>query len=400
MNSFGVQLSHLLVARPDGTDPRAEAIRVLAEHRVLAGLKDATSVWVRSESAMVIVPRTDDERVLTLDEDDRIETTLSLAALSSAFSVAGLTLAMYGDEPMADVDESDGSGLEYGDATQSAVRVASFSRRALLSARVLAQVNRVTVEHVESAGWSLQLFQTTEPTRGWATSRAEGPSIDVNRPGADAGVWIDVDLGGRRGTAMFWPDAERDTVPVLDIASITQSESVDVYRRLLTEGDGSRDELEEIAHLYPLDVDAAHASLAAEALGGIVGADERLRAFLGAFGVADTLIDFSLDADEASADLERHVVTPDGWLAVMGESAVDGYSAAVPLSRRGTALSRAAGWLRENPLRSGALALGELAIGAALFSRGGRVRRVFGAVVMADAAIDAMIAAVRARRSR
>ncbi len=78
--------------------------------------------------------------------------------------------------------------------------------------------------------------------------------IELNR--ADADVWFEV-TAGNGGPVPLWTDAERDTLPVLDIDAIRVPETAEIYRRLLTEGDGSRDELLELAAAVRLDVDAA-----------------------------------------------------------------------------------------------------------------------------------------------
>lgn len=413
MNSFGVQLTYASVHREDEGDPREAALGVLRAQRVLAGIQDATAEWDPQGESVLLIPTTDDGTVLTLGDDDRIVTELSVTGLRTMFADAGLALSLLDTDDDAEPEESeefdefddelDSLADEYAtvDFEVKPVRVASFSRRSLWSARYLAQANRVPVEHVEAGGWSLQLYQTTEPTKSWPSSGAELPSIDVNRPGSAGGIWVDVTVGGLLShPTPFWLDAERDTVPVLDLDAITVSESAEVYRRLLGEGDGSRDELEEIAGTHRFDVDAAHAALRAEALGGIVGSEARVRAFLTAFGVPDELIAFSLDADAAAPDLERHVVTPDGWGKVIGEAIVDGYSESVPLSRRDRPVPRLARWLRAEPWRRITVSGVQLAVGVAAASGGGRVRRGAGALLIIDALGDIVAWSIRRRRGQ
>lgn len=431
MNSFGVQLSYASVDRGDNSDPRERTRELLVEHRVLGAIRDATAEWGDSDDAVVLIPVTDDGRVLTLTATDTIESVLTGTELRAAFDAAGLNLWLSSgadaDEPSRDdvedstepgaidaaleiADESDiGSEPDFdeeftddfdpADFEAEPVQVASFSRRPLTSARLLAQANRTQVEHVEVDGWSLQSYRTTETTDEWSSSVAERPSIELNRVAAPGASWVDVTVGGlTAGPVPFWVDAERDTQPVLDLAAITVPETVEVYRRLLTEGDGSRDDLQELAERCELDVDAAHAALTAEALGGVIGEEARLRTFLAAFGLPDVLVEVALTGDTNT--VETAVIEPRGWLNALGEMAVDGYVATIPLSRRERPVPRLARWLGQRPLLSMAASVGELVAGAFGASRLRGVGRAVGVLLIIDAVADLVLWIVRLRRAR
>ncbi|MFP3344636.1 hypothetical protein R0J87_19355, partial [Halomonas sp. SIMBA_159] len=76
-NSFGIQLSYASVDRGDGSDPRPSARDILSLLRVPAGMRDATATWDDREEAVLAIPVTDDGHVLTLSEEDTVESTLS-----------------------------------------------------------------------------------------------------------------------------------------------------------------------------------------------------------------------------------------------------------------------------------------------------------------------------------
>lgn len=412
-NSFGVHLSYASVDRGDGTDPRPAARDVLSLLRVPAGVRDATAAWDDREEAVFAIPVTDDGHVLTLSRQDTIESSLSVSELKAAFEEKGLTLWLDADEdaisfdPVEEpfdelIDDSVEAGaVEAEDAAidpalfaAPAVQVSAFSHRGPGVARILATARRMTVDHRESGDWSLQQFETSEPTGDWSTSAAEVPVIELNR--AETAVWFEVTVGGG-GPIPFWTDTERDTEPVLDIETIGVPETAEIYRRLLTEGDGSRDELLEIAAVVRLDVDAAHRALMPEALGGVIGAQARERAFLASFGVAPDLMDAAFD--RATAPAARRFL-PVGWRTAVRETAIAGVGEFTPLTRRERPLARLGDALRRRPAVGLALSLGEFAAGAWVTSRTRGVGRAVGLLLVVDAVLDAAISITRIRRGR
>lgn len=415
-NSFGVHLSFASVDRGDGSDPRETAHDILFRLRVPAGLRDAGSAWGDREEAAFGIPVTDDGRVLTLSEDDLIETTLSAQELKLAFHEHGLMLWMDvgGDEAADGIDHLESveevvhadeemfpAELEADSSSDPAlfaahtVKVSAFSHRGPGMARVLASARGITVDHRESGDWSLQQFETSEPTGHWVGSKAELPLIELNR--ADTGAWFEVTVGSG-GPIPFWTEAERDTRAVLDIEAIRVAETAEIYRRLLTEGDGSRDDLLEISAVVALDVDAAHRALLPEALGGVVGAEARQRAFVSAFGVPSGLIDAAVHAESAVAGAVRRF-SPVGWWPALRETAIAGVGEFTPLTRRGRLLSRAADALRRRPSLGLALTFGELAAGVWAVSRWRGTGRALGVVIVIDAVIDTTIWLSRLRRN-
>ncbi|GAB3601132.1 hypothetical protein GCM10027408_32240 [Microbacterium tumbae] len=382
--------------------------------RVPAAVRDATAAWSNGQEAVVAIPVTDDGRVLTLDADDAIAMTLTVRALLAAFREAGLTLwldagddvgddvgddeaelADASDEFGADAETPAGADAEIDPAlfAPAVVQVASFSHRGPGMARVAAQLQQSEVEHVESGVWSLQRFSTAEPSGAGSASGADLPVIELSRTEIGDG-WFDVRLPS--GVVPFWTDAERDAQPVLDIDAITVPETAAIVHRLLTEGDGSRDDLLEVASRTPLDVDAAHAALIPEALGGVVGAEARQRAFLAAFGVPAELIDAAF-GEPGALEVRRFV--PTGWWALVRELLIEGAGGLTPLTRRGCPTARFGRMLRERPLRGVALSTAELTAGLAL-SRLRGVGRVLGILLVVDAVVDLLIWAVRLRRVR
>ncbi|HWV48562.1 MAG TPA: hypothetical protein VN035_03820, partial [Microbacterium sp.] len=334
---------------------------------MMAAVRDAVAAWDDRAEAVLAIPLTDDDAVLTLTGDDTVATTLTVDALRAAFADAGLTLHLDADAPGGEIppgfeefeaefagepdDELDEVGADLFEPTP--VQVAAFSHRGPAVARLLAEANRTTVAHIEAGEWSVQRFRTADPTAGWVSSRAELPVIEVNR--TDAGdTWIEVTAGS--GTVPFWPDAERDTQPVLDIDAIRVPETAEVYRRLLTEGDGGRDELIELATLTRLDVDAAHRALIAESLGGVGGTQERRRAFLLAFGIPDALIAQAFDGADAPG-VRRF--EPVGWPSAVWSTLVAGVGELTPLTRRNTFFPRAAAAIRRRPALGLAISTGE-----------------------------------------
>lgn len=410
-NSFGVQLSYASVDRGDGSDPRAAAQDVLARLRVLAGVRDATGDWGDAQDAVLTIPLTDDRHVLTLNDEDGVSSTLTTAELRAAFQEQGLTLWLDADDDTdEDVDdaldisvEGDADGEDSAEDMDDidpalfdapTVQVSAFSHRGPTIARVLASARRTPVDHRESGDWSLQQFESADPTADWVSSRAELPLIELSR--TESGAWFDVTAVGT-GTVPFWPDAERDTRAVLDIEAIRVPETAEIYRRLLTEGDGNRDELLGIAAVVPLDVDAAHRALIPESLGGVIGSEARLRAFVAAFGVAPDLIDAAF-AENATVPERRFL--PTGWWPTLWETAIAGMGELSPLTRRRRPLVRLEDALLRRPALGLAVTLGELGTGVWAASRRRGPGRFLGVLLIVDAVIDAAIWVTRIRRGR
>ncbi|MFK3676109.1 hypothetical protein ACI2IP_00170 [Microbacterium sp. NPDC090218] len=404
-NSFGVHLSSASVDRGDGSDPRATAQEVLARLRVPAGLRDATQEWGDREEAVLAVPVTDDGHVLTLTEEDGIASTLTAGELRAAFREQGLVLWLDVEvDPADDAGEAEDVAAEDEPDADDAidpslfafpsVQVSAFSHRGPGVARILASMRRMAVDHQESGEWSLQQFVTADPTGEWVTSKAELPVIELNR--IDSGAWIEV-TAGKGGPIPFWTDAERDTRPVLDIEAIRVPETAEICRRLLAEGDGSRDELLEIAAAVTLDVDAAHRALMPEALGGVVGSEARQRAFLAAFGVAPDLIDAAYGDGIVGAGRRFLPVKP--WTALR-ETAIAGFGELTPLTRRGRPFARISEAIRRRPAVGLALSLAEFTAGTWLTSRVRGRGRFLGVLLVIDALIDLAIWIARIRRSR
>lgn len=414
-NSFGVHVSYASVDRSDGSDPRSVAVDILARLRVPAALRDATEEWGEQQEAVLAIPVTDDGRVLTLSADDLVESTLTAAALRDAFQEQQLTLWLDAD---GDVDVAADDDVEFGQSGQDAeapapqtegetdalidagafdlptVQVATFSHRGPAVARILATARGVAVDHLESGEWSLQRLETAEPTGDWVVSQADLPLVELNR--AESATWFMVTTGGG-DIVPFWTDAERGTRAVLDIDAITVPETAEIYRRLLTEGDGSRDELLEVAARVALDVDAAHRALIPESLGGVIGERARHQAFIAAFGVPSDLIDAAFD--DAAAPVGRRFV-PVGWWAVVRETAIAGVGEATSLTRRQRPFARLADAVRRRPVWGLALAAGELTAGVWAMSRSHRAVKGVGVLLVIDALIDALICVTRIRRSR
>lgn len=412
-NSFGVQLSYASVDRGDGTDPRAQAHEILSRLRVPAGIQDAASEWGERDEAVVEVPLTDDGHVLTLSDDDRIETNLTSGDLKAAFTEHGLTLWLNTDydadndldaetTSIDDVPVEESGVCSDDDVTPmnsalfaaSTVHVASFSHRGPGTARFLATMRRTEVTYSESEEWSLQQFNTSEPAGFGGNLKAELPVVELNR--ADSIVWFEV-TASKDGAIPFWPEAERGTVPVLDLEAITVPETAEICRRLLAEGDGSHDELLQIARAVPLDVDAAHRALMAESLGGVVGAEARQRAFVAAFGVPTNLVEAAVDG-VASGPQQRFL--PVGWGTMLRESVIAGLGEGTPLTRRHRPINRLVEAFQNRPALAAGLLLAELIAGGFAVSRLRGTGRFIGFALLSDAVIDATILITRIRRSR
>ncbi|WP_226532488.1 hypothetical protein [Microbacterium paraoxydans] len=410
-NSFGVHLSAASVDRGDGSDPRSQAHDILAGLRVPAGVRDAGDEWDDHSEALLAIPVTDDGQVLTLTGEDRIATTLSVTDLREAFRAQGLSLWLEsGIDPDDDgletedlddlVDENgEEDPEEVEDELDSpfvlpTVRVCAFSHRGPAVARLLSSMRRMAVDHQESGEWSLQQFETSEPTGDWTTSRAELPVIELNRVDGDA--WIEV-TAPKGGPIPFWIDAERGTRPVLDLEAIRVPETLEICRRLLAEGDGSRDELLEIAATVRLDVDAAHRALMPESLGGVVGAEARQRAFLAAFGIAPDLIDAAFDGRVARPN--RRFLPLGPW-ATLRETAIAGVGEFTALTRRDRPIARLGQAVRRRPTVGLSLALAEFGAGMWLTSRASGRGKSVGVLLVVDALIDVAIWITRIRRGR
>lgn len=382
------------------------------------------------EEAVFLVPVTDDGFVVALDADDRLTFGLTIAALRELFRDEGLTLWLF--DPSSDHDDDDGASLSAreeaafseleqsfdapGDEVVAAagvddvdvpdtelVRVSEFSHRGPVAARVTAQLLRTDVTYRTRGTWSLLRYRTGESFPGFAGNTFDDVVIVLNAP-AHGDAWIEiVDVAGR--TAWFWPNAERDTEPVLDIGSIAVPEIADLYRRMLSEADGSIDELELLDLGTPVDVPAAYRACAPESVGGIPGAERRLREFLAALGlptelvevaVTDPIADASADADDPSL---RHFAGR-GWGALVGDILVGGMGEMLSLSDADTRRGRFVRAVNRWPLVGAGISATELAAGVVLSRSRSRFLRVLGALSVIDAAVDLVIWAIRWRKRR
>ncbi|WP_353116184.1 hypothetical protein [Microbacterium sp.] len=406
----------------DGSDPRARAQKVLAGLRVLAALRDgAEDPNEDGVEAVALIPMTEDGRIVTLGDDDRLSFALRASELREAFVAAGLTLWLFDEDEeaaassegafahedddeaptadvrdvddafdRADVDPADEDGLFF---APQPVRVAEFSHRARWAARAAAELTGAEVEYVEQGVWSMVRYETAEPHMTLAGTRSDGAIIELNVAGVDD-AWLEVTLPSG-AVHVFWPNSERGTIPVLNPASIIEPASAEVYRRMLTESDGVRDELAEIARVHRVDVERAAKASMPEALGGVVGAEERLSSFVGAFGVPDGLI-----ADALSAEPVGRRFTPQGWPAAIGETLVDGLEGLSSLTRRDRPFARWERALRTRPFLAAAAHTAELTVGVAALRSRSRLGKAFGVLLVIEAVADLVIWVVRMRRSR
>src|SRR5690606_10392478 len=166
-------------------------------------------------------------------------------------------------------------------------------RSGVWAARVTAQLLDTDVDYLEDGSWSVYRYRTERAHGAISSGRADGPIIEVNIP-QYGDAWVEV-TSPRGRSAMFWPNAEQHTHPVLDIEAIKTPESAELYRRMLQEADGTGDELAELDMADTVDVEAAQRACIPESLGGVLGEDERLRAFVCAFGVPASLVRAGLD---------------------------------------------------------------------------------------------------------
>jgi len=407
------QVTYASVDAGDGSDPTAEVERILAGERVLAAVREFDG-----EAVVVLIPITEGGDVVALDVDGRLRFDLSASALGSLFADEGLILHLgYADDGLDDVDaeleEEFGEAFDRLDAPTDEpdeltgfgmpedaddmelfdpepVRVAEFSRRAVWAARLTAQLLETDVDYLEDGTWSVYRYRTDRVHGAISGGPADGPIIEVNIP-QHGDAWIEVtSLHGR--SAMFWPNAEQHTRPVLDPDTIAVPESAELYRRMLAEADGTGEELASLG-MDGVDITAALAACAPEALGGIVGADARLRAFVGAFGVPASLIRAGLEEQDAGRRLAAR-----GWMPMIGSVLLGGLPEVMPLTRRSSPLARLGRVLRKRPLLHGALSVGELSAGLALSRSRSGLGRGLGVLLVIDALADLVILWVRLLR--
>ncbi|MFD5215613.1 hypothetical protein [Microbacterium sp. NPDC058345] len=415
-------IQHASVDTQGGGDPLPAAERILRAERVLAAVRDGSG-----EEAVLLIPVTEDGAIVATDADGALRFDLTAARLRELFAAEGLTLWLDHpdglDELDAELDEEFGEAFEDldddvldgtartddpagfgmpGDGDDlpddlfavEPVRVAEFSRRGPWAARVTAQLLGTGVAYVEEGSWSLYRYDTDQPHMVITGGRADGLVVEVNLPSA-GDAWVEVTTPRGR-TGIFWPNAERLTIPVLDIDAIAQPGTAEVYRRMLAELDGTRDELQDLSAGASVDVDAAHRACMPESVGGVTGEDERLRSFVAAFGVPAELISRGFADDDGGADA-RHFA-PRGWMPVIGDVLLGGMSEMTPLTRRDRALPRIARTLRERPLLGAALSTAELTAGLALSRSRSRLGRLLGVLAIIDAVADLVIWVVRMRR--
>lgn len=403
-------------------DPVPAAERILRSERVLAAVRDGSG-----EESVLLIPITEDGAVVAADAEGVLRFDLSAERLRELFAAEGLTLWLDHpdglDELDADLDEEFGEAFEDldddvldgtartddpagfgmpGDADDlpddvfevEPVRVAEFSRRGPWAARIIAQLLRTEVAYAEEGTWSLYRYDTDRPHMVLTGGPADGAVVEINIP-HDGDAWVEVTTPGGR-TGMFWPNAERSTRAVLDVDGIGTPATAEVYRRVLTELDGTLDELRELSVGVRIDVDLAHRACMPESVGGIAGEQARLHSFAEAFGVPAELVARGLAAE--ADDDATHRFAPRGWLPLAGDILVGGVSEMTPLTRRGRPLARLARALRERPLLGAAVSTGELAAGLAMTRSRSRFGRVLGVLAIVDAIGDLVIWAVRMRR--
>ncbi|MFD5224889.1 hypothetical protein ACFWHT_04625 [Microbacterium sp. NPDC058342] len=410
------QITYASVDSGDGADPTIAVERILREQRVLAATRGFDG-----ESSIVLIPVTESGGVVSVDDAGHLRFDLSTTRLEALFAEEGLTLHLGGtDDALEEVDAEleqeygeafeqldDPSGLaqeELGgfgmpdDADEftddlfrvEPVQVAEFSRRGPWAARLTAQLLDTEVDHLEAGSWSLCRYRTDRAHGALSGGRADLPVIEVNIPaGGDA--WIEVTAPHGR-SALFWPNGERLTRPVLDFDSIAVPESAEVYRRMLSEADGVREELAELELGEAVDAEAVLRACLPEALGGIVGEKARLRAFVAAFGVTGSLVDAGF---EEATGARRFV--PRGWGRTVGDLVIGGVLETTPLTHRDRPVARFARLLRERPLLGAAISIAELAAGVVLRRRS-RFGRGLGVLLIIDAVADLLILAIRMRR--
>jgi hypothetical protein len=412
------QVTYTSVEAGDGSDPTSAVERILADERVLAAVREFDG-----EAVIALIPVTESGDVVALDADGRLRFDLSESALVALFAAEGLILHLgYEDDGLDDVDAEledeygeafeqldepadepddlagfgmpeDADGLEDDLFAPEPVRVAEFSRRAVWAARLTAQLLDTDVDYLEDGTWSAYRYRTDRAHGAISGGRADGPIIEVDIP-QHGDAWVEVTSSHGR-SAMFWPNAEQHTRPVLDIDAIEMPESAELYRRMLLEADGTREELAELGMGSAIDAAAALRACIPEALGGIVGTDARLRAFVTAFGVPESLVADGLR--EAGAGRR---VTARGWMPMLGSVLVGGLPEVLPLTQRGSVLARSGRMLRKRPMLHAALSVGELSAGVALSRGRPALGRGLGILLVIDAVVDLAVLWVRLFRRR
>ena len=410
------QITYAAVEAIAAGDPTERSTQILRAERVLA----ATREYDGSE-VTVLIPVTEDGHIVALDADGRLRFDLTTARLRELFDAAGLTLHLdEADDALeavdAELDEQFGEAFEMLDDqaaspeelggfgmpedgelvdesafVEEVVLVAEFSRRGPWGARLTAQMLGVEVDYFQSGTWSVYRYGTDQPHGAVSGSAADLPVIEVNIP-RHGTAWIEVTAPGGR-TGYFWVNSERLTTPVIDLDTIAVPESVEVYRRMLSEADGVREELLGLNLGAGLDMGMALRASLPEALGGTVGEDARIREFISAFGVHDALISAGLDVSESG----RRFV-PRGWAHMAGEFVLAGVGETTPLTKQDRPLNRFMRFLRKRPLLGLALHGGELAAGVGLSRARSPFGRTLGILLIIDAIADLAVWVIRLRR--
>ncbi|UNK69869.1 hypothetical protein [Microbacterium sp. H1-D42] len=410
------QITYASVDSGGGDDPTSAAERILRDERVLAAVRGFDG-----DETVLLIPVTDSGDVVALDADGRLRFDLTAQHLLELFDAEGLTLHLgFVDDALEAVDaELDeqfseafeqlddsaaspedlaGFGMPDGDAeldedlfAVDPVQVAEFSRRGPWGARLTAQILQTSVDYLEVGTWSLYGYRTDRPHMAVSGGSADGPIIEVNLP-AHGDAWVEI-TSPRGRTAMIWPNSEQHTRPVLEIDAMTVPESAEVYRRMLTEADGTGEELAGLDMGDAIDIAAAQRACLPEVLGGVVGETARIEAFIAAFGVPATLISAGLD-DRASG----RRFTPRGWGRTAGDFLLGGLVETTSLTRRGRPLDRFARFLRKRPLLGASISTAELATGIAFSRSRSRIGRGVGILLIIDAVADLVIWTVRMLR--
>jgi hypothetical protein len=257
------------------------------------------------------------------------------------------------------------------------------------------------VDYRERGDWSLLQYRTAEAHSVVTGDGADAVVIVLNVPHR-GDAWIEV-ASTNGDTSWFWPNIERDTRPVLDVESIAVPKIADLYRRMLSEADGSLDELAALDLGADVDLATAYRACAPEAVGGIQGRDARLRAFITALGAPDELVDIALGADD-TADADDRTARrfgARGWPALAKDVFVAGLGEALSLTKRDRPLARFTRALNRRPALGMAISTAELTAGAAMTRSRSRLVRVVGVFVVIDAVVDLAIWVARWRlRSR
>ena len=408
------QVSYASVESADSSDPTGTAVRLLREQRVLAAVREFDGMEITA-----LIPVTDSGAIVALDEAGLLRFDLTAAELERAFSDAGLTLHLASavdalGQVDAELDEQFGDAFEMLDAPDAAddddetdeeledfdesdeldtVRVAEFSHRGPWAARLTAQIVGGAVDYLEADTWSLYRYRTDQAHAAVSNGKADLPILEVNLP-THGEAWVEVTAPSGR-TGYFWVNGERLTMPVLDLSSIAVPESAELYRRMLIEADGVRDELMQLGMGAAIDIEQAVHACTPEALGGIEGTLARVREFIAAFGVPTTLIEAGLD-DQASG----RRFSARGWARTIGDWLMGGLTETAALTRRDRPMVRFEHFLRKRPLVGMSLSTAELAFGVGLSRGRSRIGRGIGILMVLDASADLAIWAVRMLRRR